>query len=62
MTCELGMYNQWRCYFYQVLSFYIKINLVSHYEINTMKKQWTGYSENQIYSTYLREVEAYYDS
>lgn len=58
MTYELGMYNQWRCYFYQVLPFYIKMNLVSHYEKNTMKKQRTGYSENQIYSTYLREVEA----
>lgn len=58
MTYELGMYNQWRCYFHQVLSFYIKMNLVSHYEINTMKKQRTGYSENQIYLTYLGEVEA----
>lgn len=62
MTHELGMYNQWRCYFYQVLSFYIKMNLVSHCEINTMKKQRAGYSENQIYPTDRREVEAWYDS
>lgn len=27
-----------------------------------MKNQWTEYSENQIYSTYLHEGEAQYDS
>lgn len=33
MTYYLGMCNQLRFYFYQVLSFYIKITPVSHYGI-----------------------------
>lgn len=51
MTYELGMYNQWRCYFYQVLLFYIKINLVSHYEINTMKINGLVILKIKYYST-----------
>lgn len=56
MTYELGMCNQWRWFFYQVLSFYIKMNLVSHYEINTMKNQWTDILK--IKYIQLHEVEA----
>lgn len=52
----------WECitsgggFFNQVLSFYIKMNLVSHYEINTMKNQWTDILK--IKYIQLREVEA----